>query len=118
MVGWRAAWWTGLLFGPPMVIITLRRCHSKSLPRIMGVAFLVAVVVDVICGLGTLAAASILVDDQSFRDVWIPHGVQHRAAFLRSGIMHDASYAGGLLATMVGCLAIVKMTRPSRLGIA
>ena len=118
VVGWRAAWWTGLLFGPPMVIITLRRCHSKSLPRIMGVAFLVAVVVDVICGLGTLAAASILVDDQSFRDVWIPHGVQHRAAFLRSGIMHDASYAGGLLATMVGCLAIVKMTRPSRLGIA
>lgn len=115
VVGWRAAWWTGMLFGPPMVVIALWRSHSESLPRIMAIAFFVAVVVDVLCGFGALAAASILIDDQSFRDVWIPHGVQHRAAFLRAGVMHDASYAGGLLATIAGCLTIIKITPRSPL---
>lgn len=114
VVGWRAAWWTGLFFGPPMVIVAQWRCHENSLPRIMAAALLTAIVVDAICGLGALAVAMILVDEQSFLDVWIPQGVQHRSTFLCAGIMHDASYAGGLLATIIGCLMIVKMTRPSQ----
>lgn len=118
VVGWKAAWWTGILFGPPMVIVALRRCAPPSFVRTMAAAFMIAVAVDAVCGLGALAVATALVNEQTERDVWMPHGVTDREAFLRAGLMHDASYAGGLLATIVGCSFITVMTRrpPSKVG--
>ena len=110
IVGWRAAWWTGLLFGPPMVIVALRRCAADHLTRVMSGAFAVAVVVDAICGLDVLCLAAMTIRESMLDEIRMPDGVQSRVAFACAGLMHDASYAGGLLATIAGCLTIIKMT--------
>lgn len=110
VVGWKAAWWTGILFGPPIVIVAIRRCPRERLTRVMATAFLVAVLVDAICGLGVLGIATLLIRESMLEDIGMPDGVQNRVAFARAGLMHDASYAGGVLATIAGCVTIVKMT--------
>lgn len=113
VVGWMAAWWTGLLFGPPMVIVALRRCRPERLPRVMFTAFAVALITDAVCGLGVLAIATLVVREAMLQEVWMPDGVLDRVAFARAGLMHDASYLGGLVATVLGCIAIVRMTPKS-----
>lgn len=110
IVGWISAWWTGLLFGPPMVILALRRCRDGSLTRVLTAAFIVAVVWNVACEFGALCAATMFVTEPMTYAWRMPAGVEHRVAFARAGIMHDASYAGGLLATIAGCITVVRMT--------
>lgn len=112
-VGWMSAWWTGLFFGPPMVLITQRRCRPENLSGVLIVAFLVAVVSNMVCELGAVSLATMVITRPMTAHWGIPIGVEDPVAFARAGIMHDASYAGGVLATIAGCVFIILMTRRS-----
>lgn len=110
IVGWHASWWMGLIVGLPAFALGLILVRSSEAYLARGIAALFAVILLTFMAsfiglaLGLIFVTPDLVDQLTF----LPPTAGDNLGFTRAGIMHDMSYLGGLLGTL---LALVIMWR-------
>lgn len=115
-VGWQAAWWLGLLIGPPLIVLTHRRCRGRVPPNLLVPAFLLVAGVAAVVGLGALGLSRWTIDERSVSERWIPEDVADPVAYVRAGRLHDASYAGGLIGVFAALGSVAWRTRDGRMS--
>jgi hypothetical protein len=105
IVGWMASWWTGLAVGPSLYLAASRATGGKVPTRVMlrGIAIVLLVLV-LFGGLGLLLGLR-LAGDPAWQ-IGLRPGVEDRVAFTRVGILHEASYLGGLAGTIIASVAV------------
>lgn len=112
LVGFLAAWWTGIVIGPVLTIVCGRVCDHRWPRAVMGPAIATTVFVTAAVGLVSLSAACLLVTPETdLSQLWVPSGCRDPVAFTRAGIMHDGSYLGGAIGTIVGCVVLIRRGR-------
>ncbi len=112
LVGVLAAWWTGLAIGPVLTIVCGRVCDHHWPRAVMLPAIATTVLVTAVVGLVSLSAAYLLVTPATdLSQLWIPSGCRDPVAFTRAGIMHDGSYLGGAIGTIVGSVVAILLGR-------
>lgn len=111
IVGWRASWWMGLLIGPPIALAGLLLPDPRHLVR----AFLQAalIVTGTTLGLG-LASLAVTLDESRHALFRIPATVGDPAGFVRAALMHETSYAAGLVGLLLGVGWMVRSARRAR----
>lgn len=116
LVGFLAAWWTGIVIGPVLTIVCGRVCDHHWPRAVMGSAIATTVLVTAAVGLVSLSGAFLLVTPESdLSPHWIPRECRDPVAFTRAGIMHDGSYLGGAIGTIFGCITVIRRGRRWRL---
>lgn len=116
LVGFLAAWWTGIIIGPVLTIVCGRVCDHRWPRAVMGLAIAATVLVTATVGLVSLLGAFLLVTPETdLSQLWIPRECGDSVAFTRAGIMHDGSYLGGAIGTIVGCVVVFWRGRRWRL---
>ncbi len=111
LVGFLAAWWTGIAIGPALFYSACYR--QGDCPRfhtlLRGMAIIITIAV--LCGAASLLVGyfTAFAQDERF---WIPPDVIDRAAFQRAGLLHDTSYAAAALGTLIACITILLNSRP------
>jgi MFS family permease len=112
LVGFLAAWWTGIVIGPILTIVCGRVCDHHWPRAVMGPSIVVTVLVTAVVGLVSLSAAYLLVTPSTdLSQLWIPRECRDPVAFTRAGIMHDGSYLGGAIGTICGCIVLIRRGR-------
>ena len=86
-VGWQASWWMGLFLGPPIVLIGLIIPGRRTYFIQCLFAFGIVVSTTMIVGMAGLAYAN--------------SNVPAEQTMERAGIMHNSSYLGGFLASLL-----------------
>lgn len=112
LVGWRASWWMGLVvglvpLGAGAVLVPGTRRYLRAGVRAIGLVVLSTAVAS---ALG-LAFGVLTVDAVTVRQLPVPAGVTDPVGFIRAGVMHDASYLGGLLGIVIALLSIIRARR-------
>jgi hypothetical protein len=113
IVGWMASWWTGLLVGPSLFLSGTRAAGESPSVETMSRALGITLATMMTCGGLALAIGRLLPIDESWR-VGLPPGVTDVGAFVRVGMLHDASYLGGVLGTLAGVVFVVRAGRRKR----
>ena len=107
IVGWRAAWWMGIVIGTILIpfglLIRGNVQYFWGMLRVFGVVAATTFVV----GLVALAIAFATIDVEDAGEI-VRYGVeiQEDVAFARAGMMHNFSYLGGIVGIISGGLAI------------
>jgi hypothetical protein len=104
IVGWRATWWMGAIIAVPLLAAGLLFPDARSYARHTLAAFAVAAGVALAFGVGALALASFTIDANHLPPYHFPAGVADRVAFARVGMMHNASYLGGVVGILGGLI--------------
>jgi len=112
-VGVMATWWIGLIVGPSLVITSYRVSRQGAAASIMLSGILTTLLATALFSLAGLVIASVWLTPANLQDWWVPPVVQDRIAFLRAGAMHDASYLGGAIGTLLGCWRVAHATSHS-----
>ena len=97
LVGIRASWWMGLLLGMPLLVISLFVRGAGRFVRVFLTGVLMAVGIAILVGLGGLAVGMATVDSVTLPDAMRTRATSDPVGFAHAGIMHDASYLGGLI---------------------
>lgn len=113
IVGWMASWWTGLLVGPSLFLSGSHAAGESPTVATMRRALGITLTTTMTCGGLALAIGAVLPIDESWR-VGLPPGVTDVGAFVRVGLLHDASYLGGVLGTLAGVVFVVRAGRRRR----
>lgn len=96
LVGWLATWWMGLLAGiflvPAALVCSGRRGPWRQVVAALLVALATAAVVSAL----TLPMVLVMTGIPSPIEPFIPPGVD-KMAYARVALLHNASYAGGML---------------------
>jgi hypothetical protein len=112
VVGWLAAWWMGIVIGAVLIPLGLVLRGTAEYFRGMIVAFGVVAATTLLAGLAALAAAYLVIDDQTAGNITrYGNEVVDDVAFARAGTMHNFSYLGGFLGIVTGLVAIGWMRR-------
>jgi hypothetical protein len=103
LVGWQASWWMGLLIGmfviPLGLLIRDTRAYFLGMLQVFGLVLLTTMA----CGLVGLILSYLIISPASVSELSVRgHRILEPAAFLRAGMMHNSSYAGGLVGIVVG----------------
>lgn len=107
IVGWRAAWWMGIVIGTILIpfglLIRGNGRYFWGMLRVFGVVAATTFVV----GLMALAIAFATIDAEDAGEI-VRYGVeiQEDVAFARAGMMHNFSYLGGVIGILSGGLTI------------
>jgi hypothetical protein len=109
LVGWCASWWMGVVIGLPVLVMGGFVLKAETYFRHCLTAMGVVIGTTLTIGLLGLLTATLAVDDASLLDYWFPEGVEDRIAFARAGVMHDASYLGGILGIGTGMAYLWRM---------
>ncbi len=115
IVGWKAAWWMGVIIGA--VLIPVGLVIRGSVEYFWGVirVFGVVAVTTLLVGLAALAIAFVVVDPNTIGEFIRYHNeIVDDAAFARAGTMHNFSYLGGLVGIITGGAAIYVQRRRRR----
>ncbi len=112
IVGWKAAWWMGLVIGivliPLGLVIRQTSAYFWCMVRVFGVVAATTLVV----GLVALLIAFATVDSNDMGEVSrYRNQIENDAAFVRAGTMHNFSYLGGLIGILTGGYAILRLRR-------
>lgn len=111
IVGVRASWWMGLPIGVPIALLSLAIPGVAHSVRSFAQAACLVVAVTLICGLASLL---VTVPPDQYHLIRIPAGVADKAGFVRAGLMHDTSYAAGLLGLLCGVAFMLWRIRRAR----
>ncbi len=105
IVGWRAAWWMGLLIGMVLVPFGLLIPGWQQYLRTMLQTFFVVALTTLTVGLGALAYAYATFTPANIG----PYSarITQPLAFARAGHMHNFSYIGGLIGIVVGVVFVL-----------
>lgn len=118
LVGFLATWWMGLLVGPPLVLVGLLIPKPSTYAGKTIRSFALAIVTAAVIGLIGLAIA-IPVDVRGLMPGFeFPDGVQHHEAFLEVGVLHTASYLGGLLGLFAALIYLIHQAVRQRQAVA
>lgn len=113
-VGWQASWWMGLVVGIPTFTLGLILIPSAPNAWAAGLRAIGAVVIlTAIASVIGLVFGLVSVNDQVAGQISVPDHIRDKVGFLRAGVMHDASYLGGIAGLAV---AIWVMLRARRRG--
>ena len=104
IVGWRASWWMGLVIGTPIAAVALLMPSAAQMVRAFLLAALMVVVITLALGVLSLAFTIGASQYHLFR---IPAGVADPVGFVRAGLMHDTSYAAGLIGLVAGMVYMI-----------
>ncbi|XAM00785.1 hypothetical protein OT109_05205 [Phycisphaeraceae bacterium D3-23] len=107
MVGWSATWWMGLLVGPPLILIGLLIPDPWAYAVATAKSFLVAIITAAAVGLFGLALAIPISVRDRLPHFDFPNGVEHPEAFLEVGVLHTASYLGGLIGLFAALIYLI-----------
>ncbi len=112
LVGWRASWWMGPLVGLPAFLLGLFLLPAmpqglRTGLRAIGSVLLLTAAAS---GLG-LVFGMLAIDIKVANQIPVPSGVKDSAAFLRAGVMHDASYFGGLAGMLLAVWLVIRERR-------
>jgi len=107
IVGWKAAWWMGIVLGLVLIPLGLfirgYANYFRGMIRVFGVVAATALVV----GLAALAYAFVMVDAASVGKITrYGHEINDSVAFARAATMHNYSYFGGLAGIVTGGVAV------------
>jgi len=109
IVGWHASWWMGIVIGifliPFGLLIRSTRAYFLWMLRVFGL------VLAITASLGLISLMfSWMVPPAVPTEEYLFHGtpILDPASFLRAGRMHNASYLGGLIGTVVGMISILR----------
>ncbi|MGI9367622.1 MAG: hypothetical protein ACR2O2_02180 [Ruegeria sp.] len=112
IVGWRASWWMGVVVGLPPFLLGLllmapaRKYWSAGLRAVVAVITTTALA----SGIG-LIFGLVTVEAQLVSKLPLPDAITDRVGFVRSGVMHDASYLGGFVGIFVAVWVIFRASR-------
>ncbi|MBI1348561.1 hypothetical protein GC163_19990 [bacterium] len=99
LVGFLASWWTGLAIGPVLFMTYHLRLQTLPTAAQMFRGFAIVLGTTAIVGAAALALGYAMAGPQS--EMFAPQAAQDPVAFVRAGIMHDGSYLGGVLGTVL-----------------
>lgn len=112
IVGWRAAYRMGTLVALFTVTPALLApgVRGMTIAALRGMAIATGVTLAV--GLLALAVAFVVIDETNVGDVRrFGDRIGDAVPFWRAGAMHNFSYLGGALGSLVGCVATVRSAR-------
>jgi hypothetical protein len=105
VVGLRASWWMGLFIGLPVLLVARGLPDRRTYLTRSLIAFGVVALTALVVGLGGLIwAAATIRSPGDVPENWVLPGVADTVAFAHVGIMHNASYLGGLLGIVTGII--------------
>lgn len=109
IVGWHASWWMGLFIGVFIIPFGLLVRDTRSYLAAVLRSFLVVAFTASIIGVTALLVAHVVItelpgEDRMFRGT----AIVDAASFRRAGVMHNFSYAGGLLGIFTGMARILR----------
>ena len=117
-VGVQATWWMGIPIGATLGTIGLSAQDARTMLRETLRAFGVVAAVSLVFGFGGLLWGMVTFQRASppIPPGWYlpPGGVQDLAAFLRAGAMHNASYLGGAVGTLVAAVLLARRVTTRR----
>ena len=105
VVGVKATWWVGFILGIILGLIGFIQKDSRKMFIFTLQAFLITIVITLLTGLiGLLYGFTVLVskDMSYFRYWYIPNNLVNFKNFIAVGLMHNFSYAGGLIGLLFG----------------
>jgi hypothetical protein len=111
LVGIRASWWMGLLLGMPIYLLALFVRGFVPFLRVFFRAAMITFGVTLLVGLTFLTIGVGTVDIGNLPKAMNTRDVSDPVAFAHAGIMHDASYFGGFIGMICGCIYTVIMAR-------
>jgi len=112
LVGWREAWWLGLLLGVPVFglgFLTFGRTQSLLVAGIGAIGTVI-----LICTLAVVAGLAfgvVRLDVAMLQDFAIPDTAADPMGFARAGIMHEMLFYGALVGTVIAGWSIWKLAR-------
>jgi hypothetical protein len=110
-VGFMAAWWMGLIIGPPLLLAGLVHRSPQGYAKHVLVAFGVCAATALVLGMGTLLWAHITLTPENVPQFGLPACVVDTVAYCRAGFMHDTSYLGGVVGIVTGVLYLLHAHR-------
>jgi hypothetical protein len=109
LVGIKASWWMGLVIGVIPFLLGARRQPSAIAFRQKGIRAISAVVgLATLCALFGALCGPRLLSPQAAKLFYIPTDVTNPADFMNAGLMHDASYLGGLLGLLGASVIMIR----------
>ncbi len=117
IVGWRAAWWMGIVIGAVLIplglVIPGNANYFWAIIRVFGVVVLTTLTV----GIAALLVALVAVNTETAGDIArYGNDIRDDVAFVRASIMHDFSYLGGLVGIVTGSVSIFWQRRRLRVA--
>ncbi len=108
-VGFLATWWMGVFVAIPLGLFGFMFRKPRQMAANLAGSLLAAVMVALLTGLIGLAYGYQQVTEQTITAYrqWIPSTVTDPVQFMRVGVMHDASYLGGLTGLIAGITYLI-----------
>lgn len=107
IVGWKAAWWMGIVIGIVLIPVGLFIQGNQNYFWSMIRVFAIVTVTTFTFGLVALALAYLSIDPDSVKQFTRYNTeIVNDVAFARAGTMHNFSYLGGLVGIIVGSVYI------------
>jgi MFS family permease len=114
IVGWRAAWWMGIVIGAVLIPLGLLIRGNANCFWGMIRVFGVVAATTLIVGLAALTVAFVVVDTEVAGEITrYGHEMTNDVAFARAGTMHNFSYLGGLIGIITGGVTVLWQRRLS-----
>ncbi len=107
IVGWRAAWWMGLVIGIILIPMGLVRYDSRNYFWGMIRVFGIVVVTTLLVGMVGLLIGFLTIDAQTVGNISrFGNQIANDVAYARAGTMHNYSYLGGFIGMITGSVTI------------
>ena len=107
IVGWKAAWWMGLLIGLVLIPWGSVRLKDPAFFRMMLLVFSIVTVTALIVGFAALGVAMFVLDENNVGEISrFGNAIEKGVAFQQAGTMHNFSYLGGFIGLLVGVVII------------
>lgn len=112
MVGWRAAWWMGIVIGGVLIPAGLVIHGNSNYFWCMIRVFAIVAFTTLLVGLTALLISTLVLTHEHVGEITrYGNAIVDDAAFARAGTMHDFSYLGGLVGILTGGIAIYRQRR-------
>ncbi|MBL0740756.1 hypothetical protein [Chryseolinea lacunae] len=113
LVGLLATWWTGIPIGLILGLVGLVHKSPRNIFRVTLKAFLITIVISFLTGLVGLSFAHFYLVKEPI-DYYValpPDNPADVRDFIKVGMMHNFSYAGGFIGMLVGIAFILNQRR-------
>lgn len=106
LIGFLASWWTGLLIGLTLGLVSLIFPDHISMKKVLVKSIFIVLLVTVLGGLtGYIRGKYFLVN--SGVNWWFPGDLINKNSFIIAGSVHNYSYMGGAVGLLSGIVFII-----------
>lgn len=111
IVGWFASWWMGLILSAFFIPIGFFYCKQTNYFKNMHKTYIIVMVNAFFISLVGLLFGYVTIQEDVF-NANFPN-VVHQVDFARAGFMHNMSYFGGVIGTILGIISIIVLRNRS-----